>query len=206
MFVNHWWGPPGVDKAPRCGRGCSMPSAKTVPASDYPTGSSGTTRKTFTTRPINQATESPTLPGRRHRTVAARHHSGMPVIVGLVCLVMAAGVGLLSTPVTASATPVPGAASAVAAGTVVTHPFDVVVANMYDTSSEFPVGQPAMPVAQSVIDSLLSDAADWWSTNTGLDFRFTQPSATVAINSTCSTASLRRRQRRLVRRVHPRRP
>jgi len=61
---------------------------------------------------------------------------------------------------------------------------------MYASASDFPAGEPALSVSQSVIDSLLSDSAGWWSTNTGLDFQFTQPSATLAINEACGRDTL----------------
>ena len=81
----------------------------------------------------------------------------------------------------------PVGAEPVPVGTKVVHDFDVVVANMFDSADQIPSGPAPMTVTQSTIDQLLSDAAQWWSDHTGLDFDFSQNTHYKAINSTCDT-------------------
>ena len=78
------------------------------------------------------------------------------------------------------------ALSVLAPGTAVVHDFDVVVANIYP-SGEIPDTEPAMVISETYIDSMLTDAASWWSANTKLGFDFNQNTRYTAINTTCDT-------------------
>jgi len=69
----------------------------------------------------------------------------------------------------------------------VAHPFDVVVANVYGSVSDFPAGPPKVMATDSFVDSLLADSAAWWSTNTGVEFDFARANSVVAVNSTCDS-------------------
>ncbi|MCL2803741.1 MAG: cadherin-like beta sandwich domain-containing protein, partial [Micrococcales bacterium] len=75
----------------------------------------------------------------------------------------------------------------IAPGTAVPHRFDVVVANLYNSPTDFPSGPAPMSVSESEIDAMLADAADWWSEHTGLDFDFSTATSYAAINSSCDT-------------------
>ncbi|MCL2803742.1 MAG: Ig-like domain-containing protein [Micrococcales bacterium] len=72
-------------------------------------------------------------------------------------------------------------------GTLVPHQFDVVVANLFYSSDDFPSGPAPMSVSESDIDAMLAAAAAWWSRHTGLDFDFNTDTSYAAINSTCGT-------------------
>ena len=80
---------------------------------------------------------------------------------------------------------VTGPSQPIPPGTKVVHEFDVVVANVYNSVDEIPSGEAPMTISQSTIDRLLSDSAQWWSDNTGLDFDFSQNTRYRAINTTC---------------------
>ena len=80
----------------------------------------------------------------------------------------------------------PLAAPVLAPGTPVVHKYDIVVANLFE-SANFPPGPPAETMTHEEIDSILSDAAKWWSDNTKLAFDFNTDTRYETINTTCDT-------------------
>lgn len=73
-------------------------------------------------------------------------------------------------------------------GTAVPHDFDVVVANIYPSTSQFPSGPAAQQVDQNSIGQVLKGAASWWSDQTELSFAFNFDPTTRLhyINTTCA--------------------
>ena len=70
-------------------------------------------------------------------------------------------------------------------GTQVVHRFDVVTAAIYDSVDQIPSSPAPMTIEESAIDSMLAQAAQWWSDNTGLAFDFNQNTRYATVNTTC---------------------
>ena len=71
-------------------------------------------------------------------------------------------------------------------GDKVPHKFDAVIANVYDSPDDYPP-TPAESLSHDRIDTMLKDAADWWSGATGLVFDFNTGIRYRTINTTCDT-------------------